>query len=304
MARLDYEQTFLDILAPLKVAAQAISRSDLFSHPRLDGVSESTKKSRLKAFLGANPDFVGVVQGVLPPPDTLLDLVERDLGQPISQSNVVLANRLSAQIVSRVTKPLLEEFVRSSLGDVINDNILTVDMDSLTEFLTGDFSVFMKGAGNGLVSVAGSLNEKLLARCLISSGMVEGVDYSVTGTESEGDILVHCHSGSRTNLGIEIKSYHARERLLRGLRDITRPKVGAGYFIDHYEFNQSRTKLLLQTQTAAIYMPSETLNRLSPVVIDMRTQDTVAYDSRFYRPLERFASDMQSYSATGLLPPA
>lgn len=223
------------------------------------------------------------------------------MGEPVCEANVVAANRICADIVETAFKPVVEEVVRTGLANHIEGSDIHVPIDALMEFLLGDFAEFTKGAGNGLVSVAGAINEKLLVRCLLSAGLTEE-DFSQTGTESEGDIVVHSRSSKKGNLGVEIKSYHARERLLRGLRDVDKPKVGAGYFIDHSEFNEGRTKLLLQTQAAAIYMPEETLGNLAPKALVMTSQDMLAFGSRFYRPLERFATDMAHFVTTGQLP--
>ncbi len=245
--------------------------------------------------------YFGTVQGILPSVDSLIDLAAQRVGAPVSEANVVQANKICADIVKRATDPVVEEVVRGGLASFISSNALQIPIQDLMDFLIGEFAAFTKGAGNGLVSVAGSINEKLLVRCLLERGLTEN-DFRQTGTESEGDIVIHSKAANRSNLGIEVKSYHARERLLRGLKDVDRPKVGAGYFVDYSEFNAQRTRLLLQTNAGAIYIPSDTLAKIDPASLAMTTNDTIAFGSRFYRPLERFASDMAYFVENGELP--
>ena len=302
MGKIDYSAIFQEKLEPLLSVGGSTSKEELFSDERFGLVSSQTKLSHLRRFLKDQPSFVGTVQGILPPIDSIIDIVEGEIGSKISENNVVQANKRCASIVKNAFAPLLQNFVQTSLNTYLEGENLNIPLVDLVDFLSDEFAPFLKSAGNGLVSVAGGINEKLLARCLASAGLVENTDFSVTGTESEGDIVVHSHSGAKVNLGVEIKSYHARERLLRGLRDINRPKVGAGYFINPAEFNPNRTKLLLQTQTAAIYMPHETLEKLPMASREMESQDTISYGSQFYRPLERFASDMAEFSKIGKLP--
>jgi hypothetical protein len=258
----------------------------------------------LRRFISDRPEYIGVVHGVLPSRDVLLNLVEKQLGAPIAESNVVLANKKCAEIVTKAARPALESYIRTSLGQYVAGSQLDVPMDELIEFLLGDYASFSRGAGNGLISVAGGMNEELLAACLTGAGMIVGSDFTRTGTDSEGDIVIHSHAGVKSNLGVEIKSYHARERLLRGLKDIEGPKVGAGYFIDPTEFGGNRTVTLLQTHAAAIYMPAATLAQLGNQALAATSNEAIAYGSKFYRPLERFASDMKAFSKTGALPGA
>ncbi|QNP45668.1 hypothetical protein H9L14_14270 [Sphingomonas sediminicola] len=175
-------------------------------------------------------------------------------------------------------------------------------MADLVTFLLDDYASFSRGAGNGLVSTAGRMNEKLLVACLEEKGLSHGANFTKTGTNLQGDIVIHSKAGAKKNLHVEVKSHHARERLLRGLNDITGEKVGAGYFVDPAEFGPGRTQTLLQSQAAAIYMPDSTLKKVDQNALAMKTNAAVAFGSRFYRPLEQFATDMQAFSQTGALP--
>jgi hypothetical protein len=301
MPKVDYQKEFETLLRPYCSAGTSLSADVLFADRRLGGVSKSTKLKQLKKFLSKNMEFFGCVQGILPSVAALIDLAEQKMGASVSEANVVRANRICAGIVTKAFGPVVGEFVRSGLGQFISDDELQIPVPDLLDFLVGEFASFMKGAGNGLVSVAGGINEKLLARCLTEKGLNES-EFSVTGTKSEGDIVVHSKAGAKSNLNVEIKSYHARERLLRGLKDIERPKVGAGYFVAANEFNPSRTIDLLQSHAAAIYMPQETLSKLDAKSASAKTNDSVAFGSRFYRPLEQFASDMLHFARRGELP--
>jgi hypothetical protein len=298
----DYLGAFLSILEPLKQQGGTISASDVFSSPLLGTAKHKTKMRHLKSFISQHPAYLGIVHGVLPSRGALLTLIQDQLGEPISETNVVAANRKCAEIVLKTARPVVESYIRTALGQYVAADGLNVPMTDLIEFLVGDYATFSRGAGNGLVSIAGGMNEELLEAALKASGMNVGVDFTRTGTDSDGDIVIHSHSGVKSNLGVEIKSYHARERLLRGLKDIEGPKVGAGYFIDPGEFGETRTVTLLQTHAAAIYMPAGTLSKLGNEARAAKSNETIAYGSKFYRPLERFASDMKAFSITGVLP--
>ena len=304
MPGVNYHKEFETLLSPHRAAGTSVSAAELFSLPQLGTASSKTKRGHLKKFLDSDITYLGTVQGILPSVDVVIELAAKHLGAPVSEGNVVEANRACAAIVTKAAGPVVEEFVRSGLGPYISEDSLQISVHELMEFLVGEFAAFTKGAGNGLVSVAGALNERLLVRCLLEKGLKKDEDFRQTGTESEGDVVIHTKVAAKTNLGVEIKSYHARERLLRGLRDIDRPKVGAGYFVDPSEFNPQRTILLLQTNAAAIYMPAETLAKLDSKAAGMTTNDTIAFGFRFYRPIERFASDMEHFVQAGNLPPA
>jgi hypothetical protein len=304
MSTIDYQTKFERLLRPHLASGTSISKAELFGRSELGEASDQTKLKNLKKFLGLNPEYLGCVPGVLPPAETIIDIAAQTIGSPVSEENVSQANRVCAEVVEKATGPLVGEFVKSGLISSIDGSLVTISIQDLTRFLVDEFATFLRGSGNSLVSVAGSLNEKLLVRCLVEKGMTANLDFTGTGTESQGDIVIHSKSGSKTNLNVEIKSYHARERLLRGLRDIHPPKVGAGFFVDPSEFNPRATIRLLQTNTAAIYMPQETLAKLSPESLSKKTSETIAHDSHFYRPLERFASDMAHFGNHGILPPA
>ncbi len=255
----------------------------------------------MRAFLKANPIYLQKVSGFFPAADTIVDLVEHKIG-PVGELNLVQANRESRLIVEDIARPKLLKFVQDSLGAKVQSGNITFTLSELMSFLIDDFSEFQRQAGNGLVSVAGKLNEELLVRALFNSGLELGSDFLRTGQNSDGDIVVRSNAGTKENLGVEIKSYHARERLLRGLQDVSGNKVGVGYFQDAKEFNFKRSQTLLQAQPSAIYMPQSTLDHVDAKSRALTTNSKIAFQSALYRPLERFATDMAHYVKTGQLP--
>lgn len=301
--RCNYPAIFEEIFGSVAVG-ERIAYLDVVNDPRLPAtVAIATKKTHLKRYIEENPSQLKLLTGLIPKPETVIHLVESEIGG-ITEHKLDDANRKCSEVVTAITRPMVEGFIREGLSNYFEagDSSYSVTASALSQFLLDDFAGYLKAAGNGLVSIAGALNEKLLQRALINAGMSPEGDFSITGTDSEADIVIHTVAGSRENLGVEVKSYHARERLLRGLKDVKEPKVGVGYFKDHSEFNHGRTITLLQARPAAIYMPQRTLDRVEQRARLVMTNERVAFGSALYRPLEQFASDMKHYAATGELP--
>lgn len=300
MASIDYVNVFQQIFANSS-PNNKIKYSDLIEDPRLSSVKVGTRKKNLKNYIDRNPQVLFSLAGLIPSPETVISLVEAELG-PVTDDNIVVANARCAEIIGGITKPMVLSFVSQQLAQNIDNQTknIHIPVDELIAFLLGDFSDYIRASGNGLMSIAGSLNEKLLHRVLESSGLIKGQGFSVTGTDSQADILIH--TAGANNLGVEVKSYHARERLLRGLQDVQEPKVGVGYFKDAAEFNYARTITLLQANPAAIYMPSATLANVDELSRAVTVNVRVAFGSRLYRPLERFGADMFYFSQNGNLP--
>lgn len=298
----NYREIFLQVLegAP---ADRRIPFNEIVCMPEFSGVSAQTVKKHFKDFIDGNPGFLSRVTGVYPKPETIIQLVENEIG-PVKESNLDTANKRCSDIVKGVARPIVEEFIRDGLSDYFDNETesVGVSLASLTDFLVEDFSDFVRGAGNGLVSIAGGLNEMLLVSAMENDGLVTGTHFTRTGKRSQGDIMIHSKSGIKANLAVEVKSYHARERLLRGLQDIPEPKVGAGFFKDPSEFNPHRTGDLVQAQPAAIYLPSATLSQLHAESRSTTVSQTAGYGSRLYRPLERFVTDMRGFYESGVLP--
>lgn len=299
----NYPVVFEGLLRPLLAGKKTISVDKLFASPDLGTVTKATKLKHLRAFISDNPKYVGTVEGVLPTDEVLLEAIEQRLGCKIAENNIVRANQECADIVRSAAAPVVATFVGESLSQHVSGGKISLPMADLVTFLLDDYASFSRGAGNGLVSTAGRMNEKLLVACLEEKGLSHGANFTKTGKNLQGDIVIHSQAGAKKNLHVEVKSHHARERLLRGLNDITGEKVGAGYFVDPAEFGPGRTQTLLQSQAAAIYMPDSTLKKVDQNALGMTTNAAVAFGSRFYRPLEQFATDMQAFSQTGTLPP-
>lgn len=300
--RIDYDKAFREILANAS-SAQRVSFHEIASAPQFGNVTVSTVKNHFKSFVDSNPSFLSCITGFYPKPETIVALVEQEIGS-IDESKLDLANVRSREIVNGVARPIVMRFIHEGLASHLNPDkgSISIGIDVLTDFLIDDFAEFLKGAGNGLVSIAGSLNEMLLIRAMENAQMEKGKHFTRTGTDSKADIIVHSNASGRPNLAVEVKSYHARERLLRGLQDISPPKVGVGYFKDPAEFNPGRTRTLLQTQSAAVYMPRATLDRLSSESKGIKTMEATAFESFLYRPLEQFVTDMKGFYKTGALP--
>lgn len=295
-----YHSIFKAILSALP-AGKAIDLAPLLATSELPKVSLATRKKHLKALVRAEPELLERIVGFYPSVDTVIDLVEIRHGK-VLEVNLDQSNEHCRSIVEKIGRPIILGFVQATLAEHISGTKVALTLDELMDFLLDEFTDFARGAGNGLVSIAGSMNEQLLMRAMANAGLKANEDFRKTGTNSEADFVVHSHIGNKDNLGVEVKSYHARERLLRGLRDVTGLKVGVGYFKDASEFNKTRTVTLLQTDPAAIYIPTATLKNVDPAAQSIPTNSKIAFQSRLYRPIERFVSDMAHFCKKGELP--
>lgn len=300
--RIDYEALFRDALRSAS-ERNRLPLHEIESISESRGVSIKTVKKHFKTFIDENPEFLSCVTGFYPKPETIIRIVEAELG-PVLEANLDQSNVRCSEIVMGVARPIVEDFIRDGLREYLDSAVghVSIGLGELTDFLMEDFTEFVRSAGNGLVSIAGGLNELLLIRALENAGMKSKVHFTRTGTDSKADIIIHSSAGAKDNLSVEVKSYHARERLLRGLQDINVPKIGVGFFKDPSEFNPARTRTLLQAQPAAIYLPKVTLDKLPEASRVTEVKERAAYDSFLYRPLERFVTDMLGFSGRGVLP--
>ncbi len=281
---------------------KTIWSEDVLKDPRLPTVGEATKKSNLKDYIDENPKVIEKVLGIYPSASTLVALVEDKLQHQITELSLNEANHIASDIVKSISEPLFKKFLADNLGSYYKGERVDIPTTELVDFLMNDLSDFYAKAGNSLVSIAGTLNEQLLEQAMVNQGMTVD-NFKRTGKNSEGDFVIYSSAGNRQQIGVEVKSYHARERLLRGLQDITGDnKVGFGYFIDASEFNAHRTKTLLQSDAAAIYMPQVTLNNVEASARAITSNKMIAFQSRFYRPIEQFVTDMQHFCKHGKLP--
>jgi hypothetical protein len=251
----------------------------------------------LTALVAKNLEIFDLTAQFMPSVPTVIDLVERQLGA-IGGGNLAAANVVCAEIVVNIIRPRYGSFLRRALHAHIDagTDLLSLPVDDLVSFLLGDYRTFVKAQEQGLISKVGGLNEAILARGLTNSGLVRGTDFDVTGKRGNGDLAVYCNvTVPRVRLLVEVKSYGARERLLRGLQDIDPPKVGVGFFNRANEFNGERTTQFLGTQSLAIYMPRGTYDGLD----EPTRARTNHRGSRFYRPLDDFVADIRSFTQRG-----
>jgi hypothetical protein len=269
---------------------------------RLPNVGDSTKRNKLKSYIDANPLIIEKVKGIYPSASTIVALVEQKLNEPITELLLDRANVVASEIVGSVSEPILKRFLADNLGEYYKEDRVDVPTLTLVKFLTNELPEFYAKSGNALVSIAGTLNEQLLQQAMVNQGMNDA-NFKRTGKNSEGDFVIYSSIGNRPQIGVEVKSYHARERLLRGLQDITTDnKVGFGYFVDSSEFNKHRTMTLLQSNAAAIYMPQATLSKVDQEAQSIKSNKMISFNSRFYRPIERFVTDMKYFCANARLP--
>src|SRR4051794_16303042 len=127
----DYKKVLGTLLESHRQAGTSLSTSRMFSCPELGSSSDKTKMKHLKEFLGKNAEYVGTVQGVLPPTESIIDMAEKQLGEPICEANIIQANRICADIVGKATGPLVEEFVRSGLASSISDDKVSLTIHNL-----------------------------------------------------------------------------------------------------------------------------------------------------------------------------
>lgn len=264
------------------------------------GVGAGTVKSKLKNYLRFYPEHLQSLIGFYPSVDAIIDLAIKKTGS-LRPDNVVEINVACKKIVDSITWPMHDDFIRSSLenmGTMAGDRV-DIDYKQLAQFMYDDYSEFLTGSDNGRISIAGRMNEEILLRALTAAGLERDATFSRTGKDSEADIQLYHQGRRRITLFCEVKSYKARERFLRGLRDIPHTeKIGAGFFIDATEFNPTRTRKLLETTPKAIYLPQKTFEHLHPDSLQMTTH----LGNRLYRPLESFATDMVDFVKNGEIP--
>jgi hypothetical protein len=262
-------------------------------------VNRTTVKKHLRAFINEHPEYLAKMLGFYPDVETIIQMAERELGEAVNKDNLFAINKQCKLIVDKLTKPLHEEHLRGLFhGKTDETDRVTIFFSELLELIYENYIDFIHETGNSLVSIAGSMNELILIRGLRSVGLRDDDNFYKTGKQSEADLnIIHRpQAGNAKTLYVEIKSYHARERFLRGLRDIPHPdKIGIGFFISPKEFNPSRTSLYVSTGTWAIYMPDETYQDL-----DIRSKEfNSVTQSKLYRPLSMFCDDMLVFCQTG-----
>lgn len=247
----------------------------------------------LDALIAHSPSIMTRLEHYLPKAATLKLLVEEKLGGKITATRLAEANEVWSALVSELVKPRLRRFLSQTL-EFDETGSTTISLEGLIDVLTGDYADFVKRQAAGFISFVGGYNELLVREAIINGGLSNFMVQ--TGSRGAGDIVIRPASAKiTTNLTVEVKSYAARERLLRGLQDCQPPKIGIGFFNNPAEFNPTRTTALLQTQTLAIYMPEGTLAKLNAAVLDRTNTE----NGLFYRPLNMFADDLTAFTSGG-----
>ncbi len=290
----EYFKKFDELLSSVHAPIEADS---IYSNFKVDS---KTIKKHLRLYLDENTSAIGRVIGIYPSSDTVIRIAETICGR-VSGANVSIINVECKRIIDEITLPKHAAFL-ATFFDQFADPVtaqVCIDKTKVISFLYEEYVGFVHEADNGLVSIAGTLNEKILIQGLRNIGLIEDKDFRKTGKNSEADLQVE-HSGATTKiLFCEVKSYAARERLLRGLQDIkSNEKVGVGFFKNPAEFNPERTTTLLDAHPRAIYMPNDTHSKLHR---DSARQTTAQQD-RLYRPLSDFFTDMRFFVKNGALP--
>lgn len=263
-------------------------------------VKTGTVRKNLKEYLRYYPQHIDKIIGFYPSVDAIIDLAESRIGA-LDKGNIFDINMACKDIVDSITWPKHELFIKNSLSEmgVLSGDTVTVNSNDLAKFMYEDYSDFLTSSDNGRVSIAGRMNEEILLRALSKEGLARDTDFNRTGTNSVADIQFHHHSGKHVTLYCEVKSYKARERFLRGLRDIPyAEKIGAGFFLDASEFNPTRTKTLLTTNPKAIYLPDATYDALHDDSKSYKTTD----QNLLYRKLSSFVDDMVYFVKNGEIP--
>ena len=280
-----------------KLEAKGIASAEKYS----DGLDELVRRAAV--ITGLRKDILDRIEGYLPPAEVIIDFVESQVsGEKISGATLWEANQICRRYVQKGTNPRFEHFIRDALSTHIQpDELILMTITDMVSFLKDEYDPFAKRVANGLISRAGKLNEMLLERALVNEGVGEkGVAYDVTGTKSQGDIVFYCQNTKpQSQLYAEVKSYGARERLLRGLSDLAgKDCIGVGFFTDASEFNPTRTQDFINTGTQAVYMPDQTFLELH----SDSTKRVSKHNKPFYRKLTSFPSDILNFVRTGQLP--
>lgn len=267
------------------------------------GLTEKQAASRVKAIYKRRPDLVGKVVDIVPPAEVVIRLVQQQIAE-VNGDNVMDFNSRCRQVIAATVLSRNRQYIKAllrRLGLSDDAGILTgheeVLINALLDEETG-IADHLKAMSNGLVSLAGGVNEAILLLGLENQGLVFDRDFTRTGKNSVADFVIYGPE-RRQSMYVEVKSFKARERLLRGLQDIHYPdKIGVGFFMDPSEFNDDRTVTLLAAGPLAIYMPDSTLAAVSAEAKRRVTRQ----GNVLYRGLSTFFHDMAAYNNAGQLP--
>jgi len=192
----DYQSAYRNALNALP-AGEAIDLDALLAIPGLPDVSAATKRKQLRTLVQAEPRLLERIGGFYPSVGTVIDLVEHRFG-PVTEARLHEANNQCREIVERIARPIVYRFVSNALSSHIDGTNVSLSLEELMRFLLEEFVDFQRGAGNGLVSIAGGMNEALLMRAITNAGLVLGTDFAKTGTNSEASHFWNTSRRSRS----------------------------------------------------------------------------------------------------------
>lgn len=289
----------IDFLEALQVE-QACSVTELAAR---FGLTEKQVASRVKAIYKRRPDLVGKVVDIVPPAEVVIRLVRQQIAE-VNGDNVMDFNSRCRQVIAATVLSRNRQYIKALLRRLgLSDDAGTLTgheevlINALLDEETG-IADHLKAMSNGLVSLAGGVNEAILMLGLENQGLIFERDFTRTGKNSVADFVIYGPE-RRQSMYVEVKSFKARERLLRGLQDIHYPdKIGVGFFTDPSEFNDDRTVTLLAAGPLAIYMPDSTLAAVSAEAKRRVTRQ----GNVLYRGLSTFFRDMAAYNNAGQLP--
>ncbi len=265
-------------------------------------LSVNVTRKKLNQAFAKNPKIIYQLTNFVPRAESLLSVARSELGCEVTPNNFLILNKICKKWLDDITNIVHRNFLKNTLEKNIKNKSVVIDLDELNNFLLNEYSEFMLGVNNSLVSLTGTSTENIIIIGLESSGLLLGNDFFRKGKGFDADLkIVSKVKKSRGDdaLFVEVKSFYAKERFSVALSSIkSNCKVGVGFFVDHREFNPSSTKKYLEIGVMAIYMPDETYNQ-----VDMVSKQMLAsHQSNLYRPISIFCSDMKSFNSTGLIP--
>lgn len=279
--------------------------SKIFSIDQLAGIAKLstniTRKKLNEAFIN-NPNIIYQLTNFVPRAESLLSVAKAEMGKEVTPDNFLKLNKICKKWLDNITDVVHKNFLQNYLAKNIKNKSVVIDLDELNNFLLNEYSDFMLGVNNSLVSLTGTSTENIIIIGLESAGLQLGNDFFRKGKGFDADLkIVSKVKKSRGDdaLFVEVKSFYAKERFSVALSSIkSNCKVGVGFFVDHREFNPSSTKKYLEIGVMAIYMPDETYNKVDTVSKQM----LASHQSNLYRPISNFCSDMKSFNNTGVIP--
>ena len=260
----------------------------------VDAVGVSLPKSKIKEFYDIYPCLADVLEDYIPTAEVLLALATRNLGQEIEPDNLEKI-REEVETIADAKAYRCRELILEDLGRRFPSTSL-VDA-KLVQAIIEEYEPAVTSLNNSGIVIAGRVHELILQASLSSVALESGKDFGKPKKPRQnGDIRVTSRS-TGDHLATEVKSLKARERFKRGLGEIKGDKVGAGFFDEASEFTEAATTDLVDLAWS-VYLPINTLQAL-PEPIRSRTNKGGRV---FYRPVSRYAKDMQRFVLAGEFP--